>query len=214
MIFVAQSPLKISLQHAFGQILFVAAMTCGAAYAASADLTVNGDLAEERAAAGAKLKYFGELDPGVYKGSKPATDADYRFLQSLHVKYVMVLRVPSFTHRAEAKKARRYGMTLIQEEMNASPISPSEKHIDAILAILRDARYHPIYLHCAFGRDRTSVIATLYQMYFKGLPPQDAMRYLHESGYKDGWVRSGLTRYVKKHPAAPAALLEAPPSAP
>src|SRR5579862_466985 len=45
------------------------------------------DLASERGAAETKLKYFAEVDQGVYKGSKPSGDADYRFLQSLHVKY-------------------------------------------------------------------------------------------------------------------------------
>jgi len=184
------------------------------ASAATPDLGITSDLASERAAAGAQLKYFGKLDEGVYKGSKPSTDADYRFLQSLDVKYVVVLRVLPFTHRAEARQAKKFGITLIQKEMNASPFSPTEGHIDGILTVVRDARYHPVYFHCNFGRDRTSVIATLYEMYFKGLPPQDAMRFLHESGYKDGWVRNGLTRYVKKHPTRPAALpYPTPPAA-
>jgi len=78
--------------------------------------------------------------------------------------------------------------------MNASPFSPSEKHIDKILAILRDSRYHPVYFHCKFGRDRTSIIAALYKMYFQGLSEPEAMQYLHESGYgfKFGRLRSGL----------------------
>jgi protein tyrosine/serine phosphatase len=176
------------------------------------DLGITSDLASERASADAQLRYFGEVDEGVYKGSKPASDADYRFLQSLHVKYIVVLRVLPFTHRAEKREAKKFGITLIQEEMNASPFPPSQRYMEEILAVLRDARYHPVYFHCAFGRDRTSVIAALYEMYFKGLPPEQAMRFLHESGYKDGWVRSGLTRYVKKHPTAPTALLSLPDS--
>jgi protein tyrosine/serine phosphatase len=178
---------------------------------ATFDPAANSDLSAQRTAAGATLNYFGALDPGVYKGSKPSSDADYRFLQSLHVKYIVVLRVLPFTHRAENREAKKFGITLIQEEMNASPFQPSQRHMEEILAVLRDARYHPVYFHCAFGRDRTSVVATLYEMYFKGLPQEQAMRYLHESGYKDGWVRSGLTRYVRKHPIPPVALLSTAP---
>lgn len=74
------------------------------------------------------------------------------------------------------------------------------------MAILRDKRYQPVYFHCAFGRDRTSLVAALYKMYFLEMSPPDAWRYMHESGYKDGWVRSGLTRYFKKHPALSAAF--------
>jgi hypothetical protein len=110
--------------------------------------------------------------------------------------------------RFEKRKAKRYGITLIPGIMNASPLSPSEKHVDQILAILRDERYHPVYFHCKFGRDRTSIIAALYQMYFLGMTPEEAQQYLHDAGYafKFGWLRSGLTRYLKKHPARPATL--------
>jgi len=167
------------------------------------------DLAHKLTVAGSKLKYFGLVDDGVYKGSRPKSDADYRFLQSLHVKYIVDLQVFPLMTLPERRKAKRYGITLIPGIMNASPISPSEKHIDKILAILHDERYHPVYFHCKFGRDRTSVVAALYKMYFLGMPPQEATRYLRESGYgfKYGWLRSGLTRYVKKHPTPAADLL-------
>jgi hypothetical protein len=80
--------------------------------------------------------------------------------------------------------------------------------VDQILAILHDERYHPVYFHCKFGRDRTSIIAALYQMYFRGMTPEEAEQYLHDTGYafKFGWLRSGLTRYLKNHPTRPAAL--------
>jgi protein tyrosine/serine phosphatase len=165
--------------------------------------------ARAQAAFGSKLNHFGSVDYGVYKGSKPKTDADYRFLQSLHVKYIVDLQVLPLTILAEQQKAKRYGITVIQGDMNASPIPPSEKHVNQILAILRDKRYHPIYFHCKYGRDRTTVIAALYKMYFQGMPPQAAMQYLRESGYgfEFGWVRSGLIRYLKDHPTPPPSLV-------
>jgi len=174
------------------------------------------DLAHKLTVAGSKLKYFGLVDDGVYKGSRPKSDADYRFLQSLHVKYIVDLQVFPLMTLPERRKAKRYGITLIPGIMNASPISPSEKHIDKVLAILHDERYHPIYFHCKFGRDRTSVVAALYKMYFLGMPPQEAMQYLRESsyGFKYGWLRSGLTRYIKKHPTPSADLLSHTQSVP
>ena len=92
--------------------------------------------------------------------------------------------------------------------MNASPFSPSEKHIAKRLSILRDARYHPVYFHCKFGCDRTNIIAALYKMYFQGMSEPEAVQYLHDNGYgfKFGWLRSGLTRYLRNHPTPPASL--------
>jgi protein-tyrosine phosphatase len=151
-------------------------------------------------AAGTTLVHFGQVDEGVYKGSKPRTDADYRFLQSRHVKYIVDLQFLPFLDRSEHQQAKRYGMVFIPARMNASPVSPSQEHVETTLAILRDKRYHPVYFHCALGRDRTNLIAALYKMYFLGMSQQHALRYMDESGYKDGWVRSGLKRYLKEHP--------------
>jgi hypothetical protein len=169
--------------------------------------TDTADLSGEQTAAGTTLIHFSQVDDGVYKGSKPKSDVDYRFLQSLRVKYIVDLQVIPLAYRLEKRKAKRYGIVLIPARMNASPVSPSEKHIETILAVLRDQRRHPVYFHCALGRDRTSLIAALYKMYFLGMPQQKALRYLYESGYKDGWVRGGLKRYLERHPTPPPALL-------
>jgi hypothetical protein len=168
------------------------------------------DLSREQTPAGTTLIHFSRVDDGVYKGSKPRSDADFRFLQSLHVKYIMDLQIIPLVYWLEKRKAKRYGIVLMPGRMNASPVSPSEKHIETILAVLRDERYHPVYFHCALGRDRTSLIAALYKMYFLGMQQQNALRYLRESGYKDGWVRGGLKRYLERHPNAPPALLSQP----
>jgi hypothetical protein len=146
------------------------------------------DLASELTAAHSSLRHFGAID-----------------------KYIVDLQVIPLLTRLERRKAKKYGITLIPGTMNASPISPSEKHVSQILTILHDERYHPVYFHCKFGRDRTSIIAALYQMYFLGMSQQEAVQYLHDSGYgfKYGWLRSGLTRYLKKHPTPPAALQSA-----
>jgi hypothetical protein len=157
--------------------------------------------AEGQTAADTTLAYFGEVDRGIYKGAKPRTDADFEFLRARHIKYILDLEfLPSLRH-SERKKAKRYGMVLLHGRINASPIPPSHKHIDKIMAILRNQRYRPIYFHCAYGRDRTSLVAALYKMYFLGMSQEDALRYMEETGYKDSWVRGGLKRYIEEHPS-------------
>jgi hypothetical protein len=185
-------------------VLFAFSIFVAAPALASAGVPIpefdSPNLSAERTVAGTTLVYFGKLDDGVYKGSRPRTDADYKFLQTQHIKYILDLEfLPSLRH-SEEKKAERYGILLIHDRINASPISPSEKHVERIMALLRDSAFHPVYFHCAFGRDRTSLIAALYNLYFLGMSQQDALRYMDESGYKNGWVRHGLKRYLQKHP--------------
>ena len=158
----------------------------------------------KQTAAGVTLAHFARVDDGVYKGSKPRTDADYRFLQSRHVKYILDLEFLPFLQAAEQERAKRYGMEFMHARINASPVPPSEDHIAAILAILRDRRYRPIYFHCALGRDRTALVAALYKMYFMGMSQRDAWRYMQEAGFKESWLRDGLKKYLLSHPAAPA----------
>lgn len=163
-----------------------------------------------QAKAGDTLVHFGKVDEGVYKGSRPRTEGDYRILQSLHVKYILDLELIPSLRKTEQTRAGRYGMQIIHARINASPVAPSEKHIASIMAILRDRRYRPIYFHCALGRDRTALVAALYQMYFMGMSQEQAWRYMKQAGFKESWLRNGLKEYLWKHPTlradvAPAA---------
>src|SRR5579863_2018557 len=79
------------------------------------------------------IEHFAKIDTHVYAGSKPHTDQDFEYLQSLHVRYIANARFLPFLSRAERKKAKRYGMTLLSFEMSGSPVPPSEKHVDRIL---------------------------------------------------------------------------------
>ena len=155
---------------------------------------------------GTKIVHFDRVDSGVYKGSSPRSDADYRFLRSKHIRYIVDLEFLPVMHNIEKAKAARYGIVVIPALMNGSPVPPSEKHVNRILALLRDPNLHPIYFHCALGRDRTSLIAGLYKMYFQGMSQRQAWRYMRASGFKDSWTLRGLKTYFEKHPVRPPEL--------
>lgn len=164
------------------------------------------DPGHQHPAPGASIVRFGQVDEGVYKGSRPKNDADFKFLQSKSIKTILELKFLPFLDRAERRKATSYGITFKTALMNASPFAPSEKHVVQILRILRDKRYHPIYFHCDIGRDRTSLIAGLYQIYFLGKSPQEAWQDMTHFGFKDSWTLRGLKKYFQKHPKLPPSL--------
>ena len=168
------------------------------------------DVSRQHPAPGTSIVRFAQVDAGVYRGSTPKNDADFKFLESKHIKYILNLEFIPFLSELEERRARTYGITVIDALINGSPIAPSEKHVNRILLILRDKRYHPIYFHCALGRDRTSLIAALYKMYFRGISQQAAWQEMKSFGFKDSWTLSGLKRYFEKHPAPPPDLLKAP----
>lgn len=147
---------------------------------------------------------FAQGDVDLYKGSKPKTDADYRFLRSKNVKYILDLKFFPLLYRLEKRKAEKYGMVVIPATINALPIAPSEKHVHQILCVLADERLRPLYFHCSVGRDRTSLIATLYELNYLGLPAKDAWAEMERFGFKDDWTLRGLKAYLQHHSGSPS----------
>jgi hypothetical protein len=161
------------------------------------------DIRRIHPAPGTHLVRFQEFDEGVFKGSKPKTDADYEFLQSKGVKYILELRFFPWLNIGEKRKARKFGMTLLTGTISASTMEPSKKHVDAILCLLRDKRYHPIYLHCDLGRDRAMLIVGLYEMYYQGKSKEEAYKEMKYYGFKDSWTLAGLKKYFEKYSQQP-----------
>ncbi len=162
-------------------------------------------------APGAKIVRFAQVDEGVYRGSAPKNDADFRFLQSKGIKYILDLTYHPLLTVLQKKRAKKYGIVLMPAMMNASPIAPSEKHVNRILTILRDRRFRPIYFQCDYGRDRTGLISGLYGIYFKGLSPEEAWRDMKHFGFKESWTLRGLKTYFKKHSQRPPSLADPTP---
>ena len=157
-------------------------------------------------APGTSMIRFGKIDEGVYKGSKPKSDADFRFLQSKHIKTIVDLQFVPVLYRREKEKAEKYDINVIPVTINASPVAPKEEHVRHALCLVADKRLRPIYFHCDIGRDRTSLIATLYEVYFRGLPPEKALQEMKHFGFKDDWTLRGLKRYLQKHANSPFTL--------
>ena len=149
---------------------------------------------------GTSMTRFAQIDTGVYRGSKPKTDADFRFLQSKHIQYILQANFLPFLTAPEARKAHAYGIIFLSVHLNASPIAPSQKHIERILLTMRDRRYRPIYVHCDIGRDRSILIGALYELYFLGVPQNVAWKRMKCAGFKDSWTLRGLRAYFWHHP--------------
>jgi hypothetical protein len=185
-------------------LFLLALVAVGCRSVAQSPIRTNApDIRRIHPAVGTQIVRFQELDEGVYKGSKPKTDADYEFLQSKGVKYIVQVRVFPGINRWEKRKAKKYGMTLLTGTISASPKEPSKKHVDAVLCLLRDKRYHPIYIHCDLGRDRAMLIVGLYEVYYKGKSKEEAYKEMKYYGFKDGWGLAGLKSYFEKHSQQP-----------
>lgn len=62
------------------------------------------------------------------------------------------------------------------------------------------------------GRDRTSLIAGLYKIYFLGISKSDAWEQMKESGFRTPVVLHGLKAYFDKHASSPPPLAASNPT--
>lgn len=175
------------------------ALICGVS-ASWADSQNNG------AIAGTDLKHFTQIDTYVFAGSKPISEADYKFLHSKGIKYILQANFLPWLSGSERKKAARFGMEFMTVPMNASVIAPRQKHVDEILRIMRTRQ--PIYIHCVLGRDRTSLLGGLYRIYFEGFSKEKAYRLMKQEGFRQVFFLHGLKAYFDKHTAAPPQLAD------
>lgn len=177
---------------------------CGAMLACTFRLAAGGVL--EHPSPSTTLVRFDQLDSGVYKGSKPKTEADFEFLRSKNVKTILNLRFLPYLDGTEKHNAQAHGIVYLTGTMNASTFQPSHKHVDQILKVLHDPCNQPVYFHCDIGRDRTSLVSALYLLYFKGLPPEEGWQKMKQFGFKDSWTLMGLKHYLLDHETVPATL--------
>jgi hypothetical protein len=187
------------MQTRFAALIVATFLAVGSSSLSVADEVCGPHPEAKHPAPGTSIVRFAQIDDGVYRGSTPKTDADFRFLQSKHIRYILQANFLPFLNGPEKRKARAYGMRFLSVPLNASPIQPSEKHMNRILLTLRDKRYQPIYFHCDIGRDRAILVGALYEMYFLGVSQQEAWKQMKCGGFKDSWMLRGLKAYFKKH---------------
>ena len=189
-------------------VLLAGSLIFGAAEAAQSPipLDANGEplpISKIHPAPGTTLTRFEVVEEGVYHGSKPHTDADFEFLQSKGIKYIIELHYFPWIYKIEQHRARRYGITLIPITLAAWTFTPNEQRVNKVLCMMHDKKYHPIYIHCSLGRDRAMLIVGLYDMYFRGMSKEEAWQHMKHYEFKESWTLRGLKGYFNTHSTQP-----------
>ena len=64
---------------------------------------------------------------------------------------------------------------------------PSKKKIAKILSIIRSPIHQPVFVHCHYGEDRTSMVVAIYRMNDHGLSLQEAEDDMEKHNFKQ-WL--------------------------
>jgi tyrosine-protein phosphatase SIW14 len=126
------------------------------------------------------LENFARVNPTLYRGAQP-TEEGFRHLKEMGVKTVVDFR----SHHSTKKLVEEAGMIPIEIPLRADweSVPPVEQEIKAFFDVVLDAARQPVYIHCAFGKDRTGTMAALYRLEVDGWTPDEALQEMESFGY-------------------------------
>jgi protein tyrosine/serine phosphatase len=140
------------------------------------------------------IEHAAMVAPGIYRGSQP-DHADLVRLRNLGFRTVVNLR----SFHSERHEVEALGMRSVEIPMRADVVceAPSEAAVHRFLDVVLDPRNHPVYFHCAHGRDRTGTMAAVYRMEAEGWSPREALEEMRSFGCYEGYA--DLIRYVANY---------------
>jgi protein tyrosine/serine phosphatase len=142
----------------------------------------------------AGLENFARVNPTLYRGGQP-TEEGLRQLRAMGVKTVIDFR----SHHSTKKQVEAAGMTALEIPLKADlgSVPPGDEELQAFFKAVLDPARQPVYIHCAFGKDRTGTMAAVYRLEIDGWTPEEAMQEMEAFGYHN--IYRDLINFIKTY---------------
>jgi protein tyrosine/serine phosphatase len=140
------------------------------------------------------LENFARVNPALYRGAQP-TEEGLRQLKSMGVKTVIDFR----SHHSTKKAVEAAGMTALEIPLKADlgSVPPTDEELKAFFKAVLDPARQPLYIHCAFGKDRTGTMAAVYRLEIDGWTAQEALEEMEAFGYHN--IYRDLINFIKTY---------------
>ena len=162
--------------------------------AAPATGTTTGKPFAQRLPGVAGVENFARVNPNFYRGAQPTVEG-FKQLKSMGVKTIIDFR----SYHSTQKEAEAAGLTAVEIPIKADLGStpPDDEAIKSYFAVVLDPAKQPVYVHCAFGKDRTGTMCALYRMEVDGWTPDEVIQEMQSFGYHD--IYRDLIHFVKAY---------------
>jgi protein tyrosine/serine phosphatase len=135
------------------------------------------------------LRHAGVVERGVlYRCGQPTPVQLGELIDRYALKTVVSLRGtrpsdhPDAWEQAERGICRQKGVDFVSLPCNhRNP--PSAEQVERFLDLMRDARRHPVLVHCRVGQQRTLLFCALYRVRIQGVDPEEALREMDALGF-------------------------------
>jgi protein tyrosine/serine phosphatase len=143
------------------------------------------------------LPNFAVVAPGIYRGAAPTPDGLAQ-LKKMGVVHVIDLRIERKGQDEEAAAAKRLGLDRTRIRMGRE--APTEKQVKEFMAIIRQAKTKPVFVHCQHGADRTGAMIGIYRAVDCGWNFDDIWKEMRRYGFKTylAELKDSVRKRVKK----------------
>lgn len=148
----------------------------------------------ERLAGVSGVENFARMNAHLYRGAQP-TEEGFRRLKEMGIKTVIDFR----SNHSTRKQAEAAGLVAVEIPLRADfeAVPPTEAEVRKFFDVVLDPAKQPVYIHCAFGKDRTGTMAALYRMEVDGWTPEEAIEEMEAFGYHN--IYRDLINFVRSY---------------
>jgi tyrosine-protein phosphatase SIW14 len=122
------------------------------------------------------LENFAEVSAALCRGAQPTAEG-FATLKARGVKTVVNLRVEY------SDRSMLAGTGLQYAEIPCNPFHLEDKEAVRFLKIVGDPKNQPVFVHCAYGSDRTGTMVAAYRMTKQNWSADEAIKELRVFGY-------------------------------
>jgi tyrosine-protein phosphatase SIW14 len=138
----------------------------------------------------AKLWSFKRVDEHVFRGSQPMLQSDFDILKANEIKTIVDLEMMPYNILLEKSGATRNNLNFYNIPIWAltRDIDTLRKQVDTALKIMTDPALQPVYVHCMWGRHRTSLVIAMYRMSVMHWTLEQTQEEMDEFHFKRGSI--------------------------
>ena len=140
------------------------------------------------------VENFARMNARLYRGAQP-TEEGFRRLREMGIKTVIDFR----SNHSTRKQVEAAGLVPVEIPLRADfeAVPPTEAEVRRFFEVVLDPARQPVYIHCAFGKDRTGTMAALYRMEVDGWTPEEAIEEMEAFGYHN--IYRDLINFVRSY---------------
>ncbi len=134
------------------------------------------------------LLNFAKVSDELYRGQQPERKG-FEALKKMGIKTVVSLRA------FHSDRSMLKGLGLNYYRVSFNTWHAEDEDVLAFLKIIKDPKYHPVFVHCQHGADRTGTMCAIYRVALQGWSMEDAIAEMKNFGFHEIWTN--LPKYLK-----------------